>query len=446
MTSEAASSVEDGLEDGWWRPPAPRTATLTTAAPSGEGGLAFAALLAFTLVLLLAPQNVFPVLAQVRIALLSAGLAIGAHVAGQLLRGRPVMHLDLAVVLAGGLLSWAIATIPLSYWPGGSASLVLDLYLKSLAVFWLIANTVDTPGRLRALVWALALLTVPLSVTAVRNFAGGVFIPGAPMDRIVGYDAPLSRNPNDLALLLNLVLPLCVALFLSTERAAVRALLLGIIGLHASGVVVTFSRAGFLSLGAGALVYLGKLGRRGAWLPVAAVLLLGLTAVPLLPSGYEDRLATISDVGADSTRSAQTRWRDLVAAASLFLENPIVGAGAGMDILALNEVRGSRWVSVHNAYLEYAVDLGLPGLCLFVLLLWVCLRAARSAQRCCPQGEQGQALFALAEGIEVSLVVFAFAALFHPVAYQFYFFYVAGLAMAAQAVCEERGALPEAAT
>ena len=432
------------LQEGWWRHPAPATATLPPATLAGEGAIPFAGLLAFTFVLLVAPQNVFPPLAKVRIALLSAGLATFAHVVGRLQRGRPVMHLDRAIALAGGLLVWAIVTIPLSYWPSGSASLVLDLYVKSLAVFWLIANTVDTPGRLRTLMWALALLTVPLSLTAIRNFAGGVFIPGTSMDRIVGYDAPLSHNPNDLALMLNLVLPLCVALFLSSERAAVRALLLGIMGLHVAGVVMTFSRAGFLSLGAGVLVYLGKLGRRGAWLPIAAVLLFVFLALPLLPSGYEDRLATISDVGSDPTNSAQSRWRDLVAAASFFIDHPIVGAGAGMDILALNDVRGSRWVSVHNAYLEYAVDLGLPGLSLFVLLLWTTLRAARRAQgRGGPQAGEGRTPFTLAEGIEVSLLVFAFAALFHPVAYQFYFFYVAGLAMAAQAVYER--ALPEAA-
>ena len=34
------------------------------------------------------------------------------------------------------------------------------------------------------------------------------------------------------------------------------------------------------------------------------------------------------------------------------------------------------------------------------------------------------------------LLAFALAAFFHPVAYQFYFFYVAGLAVAVKVVCE----------
>jgi hypothetical protein len=36
----------------------------------------------------------------------------------------------------------------------------------------------------------------------------------------------------------------------------------------------------------------------------------------------------------------------------------------------------------------------------------------------------------LAAGVQVSLVAFAVAALFHPIAYQFYFFSIAGLAVA----------------
>ena len=42
----------------------------------------------------------------------------------------------------------------------------------------------------------------------------------------------------------------------------------------------------------------------------------------------------------------------------------------GIELLVLNETVGSKWRAVHNTYLEYAVDLGVPGLALFVLLFW----------------------------------------------------------------------------
>jgi O-antigen ligase len=312
---------------------------------------------------------------------------------------------------------------------------ILDLYIKAFVVFWLIANVVNSAGRLRAMLWTLALLMIPLTVTALRHFALGDFLHDAPIQRIEGYDAPLTQNPNDLALMLNLVLPLCAGLFFSTRSRAARALLLGVMSLHATAVVMTFSRAGFLTLAASVLIYAFKLGRRGAWGPVAALVVILALALPFLPSGYDERLATITDMESDTTHSAQSRWRDLGAASSLVLEHPLIGAGVGMDVLALNELRGAEWLSVHNAYLQYAVDLGLPGLLLFLLLLRVCLRDACWAQRACGTEGRGE-LFHWAEGIQVSLLAFALAALFHPVAYQFYFFYVAGLAVAVRVVCQ----------
>jgi hypothetical protein len=52
----------------------------------------------------------------------------------------------------------------------------------------------------------------------------------------------------------------------------------------------------------------------------------------------------------------------VVVAAGFVARHPVIGAGVGMDVLALNELRGPVWLSVHNVYLNYAVDLGLVGL------------------------------------------------------------------------------------
>jgi hypothetical protein len=42
---------------------------------------------------------------------------------------------------------------------------------------------------------------------------------------------------------------------------------------------------------------------------------------------------------------------------------------------------------------------------------------------------------AIAEGVQISLITFAIAGFFHPVAYQFYFFCIAGLAVALKNTC-----------
>jgi O-antigen ligase len=347
------------------------------------------------------------------------------------------MRLTRETVFGLALIGWAAATVPLSYWPGGSLGLLLDLYFKAFAIFWLLGNIVTTPGRLQWMCWALTLMSVPLALAGIENFFSGAYAPDSLHARILGYDAGLTQNPNDLALMLNLLLPLSAGLLGSVRSASARTVLVGAVVLDAVAIVLTFSRAGFLTLAASGAFFLGGFARRQRWKPVVLTVALGLVSLPFLPQGYIDRLATIADIESDPTGSAQERWKDTLAAAQFVLDNPILGAGAGMNILALNEVRGPEWKMVHNAYLEYAVDLGLPGLVLFVLLLASCFRTAGSVRKRCQASPAVRGLGEIAHGIQVSLAAFAVAAFFHPVGYQFYFFYLAGLAVAARAAYEE---------
>jgi O-antigen ligase len=284
----------------------------------------------------------------------------------------------------------------------------------------------------------MTLLTVPLAVASIWHFLSADFLKEA-AGRIYGYDAPLTENPNDLALMLNLMIPLGVALFFVQKKVLVRAFLFAILCLDAVAVIVTFSRAGFVGLAITSIIYLFKFLKRPQHGWALLAMLLVFLSFPLLPRGYLARLATITSIESDPTGSAQQRWTDTFAALHYVAKHPIFGAGAGMSDLALNEERGPQWQVIHNAYLEYAVDLGLPGLVLFLFLLACCLKSVKIAQRRIAKVPALKGLFLLAEGIQVSLIVFAFAALFHPVGFQYYFYYLAGLAVASRAVCEFEG-------
>jgi O-antigen ligase len=258
------------------------------------------------------------------------------------------------------------------------------------------------------------------------------------VNRIVGYDAPLALNPNDLALVLNLIIPLGVALFLLSRNPATRAAVAGLIALAAVAVICTFSRAGFLTLGAVLVFYAWKLRHRSEAPWIWGSLVVALALMPLLPSGYTNRISTIFNVESDPTGSSQARWADTQAAFRLVIRNPVIGAGIGQNVLALNEERGPAWKEVHNVYLEYAVELGLPGLTLFLLLLGFSVRSTRFAQRQAAGLPELHDLSYLAEGIQISLLAFSVAAFFHPGGYQFGFYYFAGLAVATRVIGESR--------
>ena len=95
----------------------------------------------------------------------------------------------------------------------------------------------------------------------------------------------------------------------------------------------------------------------------------------------------------------------MTVAVKTIMSNPIIGAGIGMNTLAMKEARGG-WLPVHNVYLEHGLDLGLPGLVLFLLLLISCLKATVQAQRQCRACDR-QDVAALAEGLQVSLLAYA---------------------------------------
>lgn len=139
---------------------------------------------------------------------------------------------------------------------------------------------------------------------------------------------------------------------------------------------------------------------------VYAALAVAVLCTPLLPAGYLDRITTITHIEGDRTGSAEARWQDNLAAVSWVVKHPIVGAGIGSNQLALNEERGGLWVAVHNVYLQHAVDLGLPGLALFLVVLGGCIRGLGAVQREARTRGDTEVWY-LAEGTPVSLIAFA---------------------------------------
>ena len=426
----------------WWRPDvmvrcSEHTERPVETAPDTAGSpVPFWAMMIFTFILLFSPQSYFPSLAPFRIALLTAIVAVMAYLIDRLRRGLPIMMRTREMWLAVCLSGWAAVTVPFSYWPGGSVELLVGQYFKTLAIFWLLSHTVATPIRFRQVAWGLSFMAIGLGVTAVDNyFSDTVPIQGVDSvpSRIFGNESTL-KNPNDLALMLNLILPLNVALLLVSRTIPARSLLVASVLLVMTAVILTYSRAGFLTLATTFAMYLWKLRNRPERVWTWVILVVALACLPFLPSSYVDRLNTIIKINADQTGSAQERLRDAMVAVDHAFANPFVGAGLGMNVLALNEKRGATWISVHNVYLEYAMDLGLPGLTLFLLLLGQCVKNTVFVQKRSAGIPARRDLLSFAEGLQISLVAFAVAGLFHPVAYHFYFYYIAGLAVAIKAV------------
>jgi len=418
------------LELEWWRPQAVQASSLSEQPPdTDQAALPFWSVMAFTAVLLFSPQTYVPALAPFRPALLVILIGVLAYVSDRWARGLPIVEWNREIGLITGLGVLAALTVPFSLWPGGSVGVLSD-FAKTVAIFLLLSHVVTTMARLRLAAWLLTWMAIGLGVFALYNFMTGAMIDqGANQDRLVGNEGALTKNPNDLALMVNLLLPLTVGLFLSSKETWQRMVLLTAVGIEAATVVLTYSRGGAVTLAVIVLAYLWKLRRRRERTFIYVGLLAAVLALPLLPSSYFDRMSTITNVQADRTGSAQERISDMIIAGKTILANPIIGAGMGMNMLVMREARGG-WLGVHNVYLEHAIDLGLIGLGIFLVLLWSCLRVVADIKRTASSPD----LVFFAQGLQVSLMAYATAAMFHPVSYQYYFYYIAGLAIGARTI------------
>jgi O-antigen ligase len=405
-----------------------------------EPTAAFWGLMAFTVVLFVAPQNMVPALQILAPAKTAVAVALVAYLVNRASTGQRLTVMLSPVRWALGLTVLALVSIPTSFWPGGSVTVFLDLFGKSMVIFLLIANIVRTEARMRLLIATMIGAGVLAAAVAVSNFAAGrLETQGV---RIAGYESPLALNPNDLALTLNILLALAVGLYGAVRRRRSRFLVLGI-ALMISGVIVSFSRSGFVTLAALVTVWLARgLRQRGAR-ALLGLIPVALAVVLMLPSGYSERLATITDTQADPTGSAAERLETMREALVLISEYPITGVGLGNNV-HVNVARG--WIAndAHNAYLKLTAELGVPALIVYVGFIGASLAAARDAQRRLRRRPEGRGGAGRADGGVGGGVAQAVGALFSPVPYHFFFYYPAGLAVAVNVMARRMAGQPAA--
>src|SRR6056297_460451 len=134
---------------GWWRPETTTSNSGVAGGVNRGGSIAFRALVAFTLILILAPQDHFPALKPLHLAFLAGGGAGLAYLSARLAGRMQPPHRSPEVRLAGLLLFLAVATVPFSAWPGGSIDAITGIFVKALVIFWLLGRVIDSVPRLR---------------------------------------------------------------------------------------------------------------------------------------------------------------------------------------------------------------------------------------------------------------------------------------------------------
>jgi O-antigen ligase len=298
----------------------------------------------------------------------------------------------------------------------------------------LFVRVVATRGRVRRMLALVVVASTILAAKAVKSYLAGEFT----LVRLMRVEGPpgIFQNPNDLAAMLVVAIPLAVALA-AEERGGRRVLYSVCAVLMVGGVLATMSRGGMLGLTVAGGVLMWKLGRRHRRAVVAAGCLAVASLAATSPNAVTERLYTIVAPAQDRYGTAQERMVLLEQGIDLAAHNPVVGIGMGnFHLYAVRNLRA------HNSFLEISAELGVAGLAAFLVLLGAPVVALARIERETAAGEPAREawdpatreVYYLSVGVQASIVGYAVCCFFLSVQYVWDVHYAVAFAVALRSV------------
>ncbi len=332
--------------------------------------------------------------------------------------------------------------------------------LEGLVLFFLITNVVRTPATLRRTIWTLLVVGALIGLLGFyqiltgsygNNYGGFAQVSNAAFDtgqatllgsveqpRLAGSVGEQNRH----AQVMLMLVPLGVFLAMGARSMTLRAAALAMASLVALGVATTFSRGAALA-GAAMVLVMAVLRYVSLRHLAVAILVAGLVMGVALPQ-YSVRVlklqgivGLVSDEGTTQARpdsALQNRAVEMMAAALVFADHPLVGVGPGMfkyyyaeyAVKAGGSVEPGLTRQAHNLYLGIAADSGLLGLLFFFTIIVMLFRALTRTRR--RLLERDPAMANLAAGFVLALVVYLVTGIGLHFAYVRFFWIIVALA------------------
>lgn len=326
-----------------------------------------------------------------------------------------------------------------------------DILLRDVLVFAILATVLRQPRSLVVACVALVLSAAAMSLPSLHQYATGNFestYGGFALTEVLNIVAEVDSqrvggpmgSPNVLGMVLAVVVPIGVALLRMRLPVAVRALIALALPVIILTLLLTYSRTAMLVLGLVVMLSALQLRLRAAHALVAV--LAAVVVAAAAPPRVLDRLGTLTnpmaEEGLAGDVSTQLRLGAQAAAAEMFLDHPVLGAGAGnyaplygQYTRRLGVVAVGGEYSPHNLYLALLAEIGVVGLLMFlavVLVPWARLRHARSRL---PRVGAGADMRILLSGIEIALAGYMAGSFLLHAAYDRYFWLLLALVVVA---------------
>lgn len=243
-------------------------------------------------------------------------------------------------------------------------------------VFFIIKKEIYTFDRMKGVLTTLILVHMVIGLLTPELFAGDG-------ERHYIASGGFLGDGNDFALSVNVAIPFCLFLMLSSQGMFRKLFFAGILILLIFAVVATQSRGGILALSSVGFYYWLKSDRK--ILGIAGIVIVILFVFAVAPMQFFGRMATLTQTGDEMEGSAQGRILAWKAGAKMAINNPILGVGVGHypvkygadykpEGYGLNEI---PWQTAHSSYFLVLGELGFPGIIFLLGLILSNLRQNR---------------------------------------------------------------------
>ena len=315
-------------------------------------------------------------------------------------------------------------------------------FAKQAVISLAIVTLVNTEERLRI---TLTVIAASLALEATKQgWAQLILNPGAKNDN----SHPVFGDNNGVAVGMLMLVAILIALGRITEKRWEKLLTrFAAVGVIYRGLS-TYSRGGFLSCGALGLHYVLRSKRKTVG--ILAIAAVSLAIVPVLPTAFWNRIATIDDAtesdplaanGPDA--SVQGRLHFWKVAVIMANDRPVLGVGhqayeAAYDDYDPSEGQYGTRRAVHSSWMGVLAELGYVGLFLFVLIICNAFVACFRAQRLAKRDPSLQNLGKMAMAIEGALVVYCVGGTFLSHQYLELHWHMLALSMVVDRLVRER--------
>jgi O-antigen ligase len=242
-------------------------------------------------------------------------------------------------------------------------------------------------------------------------------------------------NPNELALAIVLTLPFALAFLLTAKRTLVRLCWTGAILIMGLSLFKTASRAGFIGLVISGMVCLWHFGVKGR--RYYLILASGLTLTVLLVVAGGPLVDRMAATGGNVSNREEAKAYGSYEERKYLMQKALEGI-AHYPILGLGvhnfKTYSNVWKDVHVAYLQIAVEGGIPSLILYLLFF---ARAFSNLRKLRRRRDLDVPVTLFVGALHSSMIGFVVGALFAPVAYQFFPYFSVAYSSALLAMMRE---------